>query len=489
MNNKRDHAIVIGASIAGMFAAKALSQHFNTVTIIERDILPDEPTPRGGVPQSRHVHQLLMGGLQVMRRLFPGIDDDLEALGATPIHLGYNTVTATRYGFMPPVRSDVYSYACSRPGLEYVIRKRIWQTENITVKGGYTVKHLLATDDQRVVTGVAIKQKRTRTTETVTGDLVVDASGRTSKADQWLQSLGYDAPEVTYVDGHVGYATCWFEKPDYAPEGVAVLLSLGDQENPRSGLIIEAEGDKWLALVSSKDGDYPPNDLDGFLDFAKSCASPLAYNYLKGATPISPVYGYRRTQNHWRHYEKLTNRPENFIITGDAACAFNPIYGQGMSVAALDAQLLDDILARYPYGRKLTGFANEFQKELGKQVALPFNLASADDRQHADTDDSSSAQAWLMQQVGAYFQVALGAMFIDDYVRTRFMQVSNLVAPPTTLFTPQMIARILRIGVQARLAPDSLPSLPQESVLNVKLEPELPAPADAQPDALAAAGD
>jgi len=468
----RQHALVIGGSLAGMFAAKALSQIFKQVTIIERDTLPDEITVRDGVPQSRHVHQLLVGGLNVMRELFPGLDDDLEAAGAIPIHMGYNFIMATRYGFMPPVETGMHSFLSSRPALESVIRQHINNTDNICIIQGYSVIQLLTDKDKRVVSGVLAEKKREKSSEQFNADLVVDASGRNSKAITWLEELGYDAPEATHIDAHVGYASCWFEKPDYAPDGIPAMLSLGDADNPRTCLISEVEGNKWLAMAASKNHDYPPTDLDGFLEFTKGCPSPFVYNYLKHAKAISPVYGYRRTENHWRHYEKMTRRPENFVITGDAACAFNPIYGHGMSVAAMDAKLMGQILKSYA-GRNLTGFADEFQQALAKQVEVVFSLASADDLEQPTVEGEFPEQPPALKWLGLYFRQALRAMFVDDVVRVRFNRVSNLIDSPLTLFKPGILLRVFIYTLKEKFAPNNLPRVPQYKVGHVHLEPQM----------------
>jgi len=441
----RDHAIVIGTGMAGLFAARVLSDTFTRVTVLDRDTLPDTADFRSGVPQARHLHQLLISGQEVMERLFPALKEDLKAIGSPRMEWGINSTGVTQQGFIPPTKTGLYSNTLSRIGLEFLIRRRVTEIPNVTLRGNSVVTVLLSNADRTVVTGVEIENRPSRETETMTADLVVDASGRRSDAGEWLVALGYDLPTVTHVDAHVGYASCWYEKPDYAPDDIFMMLVKAHPQNGRAGMISTVEGNRWTVILTSKNKDYPPNDYEGFLEFAQSLQSPLIYNYIKDAKPISPVYGYRNTDNVWRHYEKLTRRPDNFIITGDSACAFNPIYGQGMSVAAMDAEMLDTLLGEYT-GRALTGFADAFQKRLAKLVAIPFALATADDLQQPTVEGvvSGQEQSWLVKQVGLYFRALINVIDSDPVVYTQFVKVMNMMDTPNSLMTPNIIWRVAR---------------------------------------------
>lgn len=449
--SQRDHAVVIGGSMAGLFAARVLSDHFRRVTIIDRDELPDAIEFRGGVPQSRHLHQLLIRGQEIMEKLFPSLPDDLKEIGSPRFQWGVNSVAVTSEGFVPQMPSGLYSNALSRQALEYLIRRRIKEIPNIEICGGYVVSGLLTNADKTVVTGVRAEKRPGKDIAEFSADLIVDATGRRSDAPAWLQALGYEAPPKTHIDAHIGYASCWFDKPDTMPDEINVVLVKAHPVTGRAGMILEVEGKRWAVILTSKNADYAPNDFEGYLDFAKSLVSPMIYNYVKDLTPLTPVYGYRNTDNLWHHYEKLTRRPENFVITGDAACAFNPIYGQGMSVAAMDAELMGNLLGEYA-GRDLKGFAGDFQSRLAELLQSPFALATADDLQQLSVEVSmppssgneSPVQKWVLKQIGLYFRYLINVLDADPYVFTGFVRVMNLLEPPTMLLKPAYLVRVLR---------------------------------------------
>lgn len=447
---QREHAVVIGGSMAGLFAARVLSDHFKHVTIIDRDELPDAIEFRGGVPQSRHLHQLLIRGQQIMEKLFPTLPDDLAEIGSPRYQWGYNSIGVTDQGFVPQMQTGLYSNALSRQALEYLIRRRIKQIPNIEICGGFVVTSLLTNADKTVVTGVRAEKRPGKDTAEFHADLIVDATGRRSDAPAWLETLGYEKPTLTHVDAHIGYATCWFDRPEALPKGITAVLVKTNPANGRSGVILEVEGNRIAVILTSKNADYASNDIEGYLDFAKSLQSPLIYNTIKDLTPLTPVYGYRNTDNVWHHYESLSRRPENFVITGDAACAFNPIYGQGMSVAAMDAELMANLLAEFS-GDKLDGFAAIFQKRLADMLQSPFALATADDLQQPSVEISmptsgneNPIQKWVLKQIGLYFRYLIDVCDSDAVVFAGFVRVMNLLEPPTSLLKPVYLFRVAR---------------------------------------------
>ncbi|MBL8133378.1 MAG: FAD-dependent monooxygenase [Anaerolineae bacterium] len=439
----RNHAVVIGGSMAGLFAARVLSDHFQRVTVIDRDDLSQDAEFRSGVPQSRHLHQLLMRGQQIMERRFPTLPDDLRAIGAPSLEWGINGIVATRAGFTPPKPTGLRSNTVSRPALEALIRRRVAERDGVTFSGGYAVTGLLTDSTGTAVTGVRAEKRITRETVEFAADLVVDAGGRRSDAPEWLAALGYERPPRTMVDAHVGYASCWFEKPDYMPPDVPIMLVKADPQSGRAGMILEVEGGRWTVILTGKNRDYPPSDIDGYLEYARSLQSPLIYNYIRDAKPLSQVYGYRNTNNVWNHYEKLTRRPEGFVVTGDAACGFNPIYGQGMSVAAMDAELLDDLLRGWG-NHPLTGFAESFQKGLAEAVRIPFALATADDLRQPSVEGDIPRQPWALKQIGLYFRALIDVTDTDAVVFRQFVRVMNLLDAPTTLLKPGIVWRVIR---------------------------------------------
>lgn len=441
MQSSQTHAIVIGGSMAGLLTARVLSDFFDQVTIIERDKLPDAPDYRNGTPQGRHLHALLTRGQRIMEDYFPGFEDELAAYGSPRIHWAYNTRIITIGGPSPRFESQIYSNLTSRHTLEHIVRQRVRQIANVTFIEEAQVTRLEA--EQACVTGVRIKSGRGHDEhmQTLRGHLVVDASGRRSNAPDWLRELGYDAPDETVVNGYLGYATRWYEAPDHADLEALAIQANTPAGHYRAGGIFRVDGNRWVVTLSGGNKDYPPTDEAGFDAFAASLNAPDLYNIIKEAKPISPIYGYRRTENRMRHYERLTRRPENFIVLGDAACAFNPVYGQGMSVAAMQTVELRDLLRQTADVRYLDGFAAHFQKRVATVVANPWQLATAEDLRYPSTDGDEPGVfvRWLRR----YTDALAYAMAYDPAVVKGFVLVQNLEKSGASLLTnPRVVAGV-----------------------------------------------
>ena len=373
-------AIVIGGSITGLIAARVLTDYFEQVTIIERDRFPEKPEFRQGVPQSLQVHALLTKGKEILEQLFPGLTSELIENGATET----DAVADWRYlfadGWAPSFRSGITIPTCSRNLLENVIRKRLSNYHNLEFLEAHQVSGLLVSIDRQTITGVTVKSQQNQEFE-LSAQLVVDASGRNSQTPKWLESLGYPKPQETVINSFLGYASRWYQKP---PEFVApwkgVTLMTKPQDCKRGGVLYPVENQTWIVTLAGIGKDYPPTDEDGFLEFARSLRSSEIYEAIKSAQPISPIYGYRRTENRLRHYEKLDKFPENFVVMGDAVCSFNPVYGQGMTVAALAGLTLTNCLKQQKLNQtnpNLLGLSRQFQKQLAQINETPWLVASS----------------------------------------------------------------------------------------------------------------
>lgn len=437
---KRQSAIVIGGSMAGLLAARVLSDYFETVTVIERDRLPDDIAYRNGVPQARHLHTLLARGQQIMDKFFPGFTADLTEAGAPVGHWGIDSAFLTTGGWTQQYKSGLVTNITARANLEYLVRRRVDRLPNVHFFTEREVLNLLTTPDKKTVNGVRVRSRIDQGEDDLYADLVVDASGRRSDAPDWLTALGYDAPETTIINAHTGYASRWFEQPEGTRNiGLAIQARPGEGLY-RGGGLLTVEGRRWCVTLIGANGDYPPTDEEGFMAFARSLASPVLYELMKTATPISPIYGYRKLENQHRHYEKLTRRPENFIVTGDAFCALNPIYGQGMTTAALDADALDGVLSAFA-GRSLAGFAETFHRKLAKVVSGPWLMATSEDlRYPAVEGDKPGVQTRLIHR---YFDLLARAMPYDTTVTTAFFRAMNLLDAPASLLRPAIAARVL----------------------------------------------
>lgn len=443
------HAIVVGGSMAGLLAARVLADHFKRVTVIERDRFPEGPTTRKGVPQARHVHILLQQGQRVLERLFPGLGRELNDAGAPAVDLPADFPALSLGGWTRRFRSPFVARTCSRSLLEWTIRRHLAGYANVRFLEDRQATGLLAVSGGSRVSGVRVRVRGAADgaadEEEYHAGLVVDASGRGSRAPDWLESLGYAPPRETVVNSFLGYATRWYRRPAAARgdwQGLLVMSKAPDY--PRSGVIFPVEGDRWVVTLAGLGRDYPPTDETDFLEFSRSLRSPIIYEAIKDAEPLSPVYGYQRTENRVRHYERLARWPEGFVVLGDAACAFNPVYGQGMTVAALGAEALDKRL-RTQRGGDLSGLARRFQRDLAGVSATAWLMATGEDFRWPTTEGGRPSP--LTRLMHRYFDGVMALSSRNTAVYGAFIEVSHLCKPPMILFRPGILLRVLAWAV------------------------------------------
>ena len=445
-------ALVIGASISGILAARALCDHFDEVILVERDQLPQSPASRPGVPQDRQVHVLLMRGAQIMARLFPDLEGELRAAGVPQLDLVQDTRAKIRGHWMPRYPSAYKSFACSRILLEDKLRRQLLRQPKVRLLSGATVTGLMTDPAGGRVSGVTLKWRQpegggeTRP-GSLAADLVVDASGRSSRAPDWLAAIGYERPAETVVDAHAGYAGRRYRLPMPRP-GDWRVLAIGAEppDKTRQALIYEEENDVWMVMVAGLKHDYPPTDEAGFNAFLGT-VDPVLPALVAQASPISGVIGYRRTENRMRHYEQLSRWPDRLVILGDAVCGFNPVYGQGMSVAALEAESLGHMVAGA--GQSLDGLAWRFQRALPRLVEPAWLLATGADYPWQDeADDRPGSVATRFSHW--YLDRLLNVVALSRPVQNAFVEVQHLLRPASSLFRPGLFVRVLWYGRRAR---------------------------------------
>ncbi len=443
--NQAKHAIIIGGSIAGLLAAKVLTKHFERVTIVEQDKFPDQPEHRQSIPQSPHAHILLKRGQEILEQLFPGIEADLISAGALTLDWGTDFPWLGFNGWAPRFSSGVVSYACSRNVLEWTIRRRLSIEEHIIFVQSGQVISLLSNPNGTSVTGVRLQLGKEPETD-LTADLVVDASGRNSHSPQWLEAMGYTPPQETVIKSFLGYASRWYQRPNnLQSDWQCLYVTVQPPNNTRGGFIYQVEGDRWVLTLIGTSRDYPPTNEAAFLNFARSLRSPAIYEAIKDAEPISPIYGYRRTENCLRHYEKLSKFPESFVVMGDAVCAFNPVYGQGMTTAALAALTLDQCLTKQLTSpdSNLIGLSRRFQKQLSKVIAVPWLMTTGEDFRWSATE---GGQPDLMTRImQRYLEKVLVLQTESAYVHKVFLEVIHMLKPPSAFFQPRISMQVLKL--------------------------------------------
>ncbi len=400
------NAVVIGSGIAGLTAARVLANTFSRITIIDRDRIPDESEYRRGVPQARHAHTLMPRGQAILEELFPGLSDELLTKGAIAVDPSRD-IAYYDDGVWHTPRGGVTetSVICSRPLLETTIYHRVAALPGVEVREGCETVGLL-TDEQRThVAGVVLRDRRDAnpSATNLAADLVIDASGRSSRAPQWLESLGYTPPEEWKINPFVGYATAIFRRPEEHSGGWKLLyVRPTPPDGTRGGMILPAEAGAWHVTLVGVAGDYPPTDEEGFMEFARSLPTQRLYEAIRHAEVLVRPSGFRLTENRVRRYDRLSRYLEGFLVYGDAAYALNPIYAQGMTAAALGSQVLARCLQAQRRHSSLVGLAAAFQKQLSRTVGNLWRLATTKDWHWPFTEITDDADQKPRPEQGAF---------------------------------------------------------------------------------------
>jgi 2-polyprenyl-6-methoxyphenol hydroxylase-like FAD-dependent oxidoreductase len=428
-----EHAVVLGASMAGLLAARVLSESFRRVTVVERDTLPDEASSRRGVPQSLQVHALLARGRQLLDSLFPDLDARLVADGALLVD-GTGSFRFVLNGHrLPRIPKGTDDIAASRILLEHHVRESVRALPSVTFREGCDALRPIV-DGERV-TGVEIRDRASAAVEVLAATALVDATGRGSRTPTWLAEMGRTAPTEDRIVVNLGYTTGRFRLRPGALAPDAGLLITPTPDNPRSGSVIPVENGEVTAVVAGTMGDHPPTGHAAFLEFAATLPAPDLREALEGAELLGPLRPARFPANTRRRYEQLTDLPHGLFVLGDALCSFNPIYGQGMTVAAIEADVLRRLLAR---GRVPT--PRHYFRAAARALAPAWDLAVGSDLQDPRVDGPRPRGTRIVNAYVARIQAA--AVNDPDLTRT-FLAVSQLLQAPTALLRPDRVARVL----------------------------------------------
>lgn len=451
-------AVVIGGSIAGLLAARVLADHYREVVLLERDELPTSPALRKGTPHAGHTHGLLARGLQTIEALLPGFTQAMERRGGQlgDVTSGVPFVAGGRRFVRD--HSGIQALTASRLAIEDEIRLRVRSLANVSVRCGVDAAALISDDERRRVLGVRVRPLQATAEpadETLSADLVVDASGRGSRCPQWLQAMGYAAPTQEEVDVDIAYVTGYFYRgPTDLPQQIRGVVCSATPELSRPGVVLAQEPDeqgrpRWVASVGGYRGDHPPPTLDGLRGRAKDIGCEELIRITHHAELLGALTSYRFAKSQRRRYERLRRFPQGLLVIGDAIASFNPVYGQGMTVAACEVELLRRFLQTPAHHRSSSNWALRFFRAAARLVDVPWQIAvGADLALPCVPGERPLAVRWINRYMARVFRAAE----CDGAVATRFVQVAHMLKPPTALMTPAMIWRVWR--AQTKAAPD-----------------------------------
>jgi 2-polyprenyl-6-methoxyphenol hydroxylase-like FAD-dependent oxidoreductase len=441
------HAVVLGASMGGMLAARVLADFYETVTVVDRDELPDHPANRRGVPQGRHAHALLRRGGQIIDELFPGILGEMVAAGApvladgdlSKIWMSLGGHQLTRLGKARDGQAATI-YMPSRPFLEGHVRRRLTAVPNVAILSGLDAGEMTSSADRNRITGVRVVNRDSGAEHELTANLIVDAMGRGAHTPNLLESLGYGRP----VEDHIVMRTCYVSQPLRIPAGaVEQLVAVGAAPGRPTGMfLLGYENEMWIFTVFGMVGHEPPGDLAGMLSFAQEYAPAHVLAAVRAAEPLGEVIRHRMPSSQWRRYDKMRRFPEGLLVCGDAICSFDPTYGQGMTVSALDAVALRECLVR---GRH--DLARRYFRAAAKSIGVAWRLSAGSDLAFPEVQGRRSPSTRATNRLADW---VLTGCESDAVIVEKFFRVNNFIDPPVRLLHPSFISRVAMANLRRR---------------------------------------
>ncbi|MFI0960988.1 FAD-dependent monooxygenase [Streptomyces sp. NPDC021080] len=436
-SGRRPAALVMGGGMTGMLAAAVLSEHAD-VTVVESDVLPRLPAPRKGLPQARHAHLLWSGGVRALEDLLPGITDQLIGRGArrVPIMSGMVSKAPSGQWFRRFDDAHHHSLVCSRDLLDSTIRTEVLRLPRVTLRERTELIALEGDSDR--VTGV--RTHDAAGDGTLSADLVVDATGRASRAPVWLTDLGLPPVEERVVDAGVGYASRIYRAPASTGVDFPIVNVQADPRQPpgRGGIILPVEEGRWLVTLSGTRGGRPSRDNDEFVSFARSLAHPVIGDLLTGAEPLTDVVTTHSTANKRRYFEKSPSWPAGFAVLGDAVAGYNPVYGHGLTAAAQSVLALKRVLARHALDSPET--AVRIQRRAALPVGQAWDLAVGQDILYPGATDGAPSR--LERVAAGYIDRAVDAGARNPHALRVLLDVMSMERTPARLLAPDMLFRV-----------------------------------------------
>lgn len=455
-----DRAVVLGGSIAGLLAARALARHYTEVVVVDRDRLTGVRGPRRGVPHGRHAHGLVARGHQILESLFPGLTEELVEAGIRPGDFSGDIRWYFNGRLLRPARTGLVSVPATRPVLEYHLRLRVQALTGITFLEEHDVLGLVTSSDRRRVTGVRVRPTAEDAEQReLAADLVVDTTGRGSRTPAWLDEFGYRRPEEEQVKIDLAYTTRHYRLSSDPFGSDLAIIPAATPSHPRGAFFYRTPGEGHQVELSLTGvlGDHPPTDPEEFDRFTRSLPVPDIHEAVRNAEALDTPVMHRFPASRRRHYERLDRFPERLLVMGDAVCSFNPVYAQGMTVAALQSLVLERHLR--------AGHAPEplpFLRDISREIDSPWEFSAGADLGYAGVKAPRPARVRL---ANAYVTRVQKAAVHDSALTNALMRVAGLIEPPQSLMRPATVLRVLRHAARRppRTAPGREVPAPEKS--------------------------
>ncbi|WP_372654621.1 phosphatidylglycerol lysyltransferase domain-containing protein [Halobacteriovorax sp.] len=427
-------ALVVGASFTGLLTAKVLSGFYKEVIILDKGGPAEGPTVRKSVPQMGQHHILLSRGRSILENILPGIDGELSQYGSELIDYVLDGRLFTEYGECPRFESNIMIRPTSRVLLDYRIRERVRSVKNINIIYNAKWNNLILNSDKSKVLGV--KYLTNGEEKSLSADLIIDASGRNSSLIKTFEKNDISVADSKRVNPYVGYATCAYEIPESLTDFKLMEIASAAPSNPRAAGLWKIEGNKWLLALIGSNKEYPSADPDEFLEFARKLTHPHIYNIIKKSKPISDISLYRGPVNEWRQFSKMKNFPNQLLVLGDALATFNPLYGQGMSIALTEILLVQELLKD-----NVRTIGKKHQLLINNKVKAAWPMAISEDLKWPLTDGSKIT---LHDKISIWYsELLLPLSTYNKRVVMTFLQIANLEKDPYALVSPSILKDIV----------------------------------------------
>lgn len=433
----KKHAIVLGAGAAGVLTARVLSRRFERVTIIERDLGPSNSEVRNGIPQAHHIHNVQLRGNQIIERLFPGFFGQVfDKAGAPTIELARDQRLLGPFGWNPSYKTNQYFRGYSRRLLDERLLTEVSRISNVKIEYGYEIRGLLYDQDKNQVMGITARSTKNRENiQNFSADLVVDCMGRSSRLPEWLKTNQIGAVRIKSAKMTDSYVSRFFKFHGSEPSWKQFAILRAPPVRDRGAYLLALEDNTWVVTLICDEKQELPSDEASFNAFAANLETSTVIDLIKQSTPQGPSRSFRSMECYCRFYDEMPNWPTGLLALGDSVCAFNPIYGQGITTAAVAVECLEDNLDSI----ETLGWEKNFHRKLIELMQNPWFYSVKDDlRPITRLAPITSFLKWYRNRS---MRILFAALPKSPAIHRHLLHVQNLEKPISSLFSPLFVLK------------------------------------------------